>query len=467
MMSGAVMDYLTRRPENHITVASNILKDAEDLVKGKANCKAVLLDITNENSLRDLIKVHDLVLSMIPAVLQHHLAKPCLEEKKNLVTSSYTRPEMRAMEKEVEAAGILFLNECGLDPGIDHMTAKKVMDEAKAEGGKVLEFTSYCGGLVSPDNCENPFGYKFSWSPLGALRSLKNEATYLKDNQVVKVGKEDLLFATSDVQVNPAVHLEVYPNRDSLMYKELYNLEHAKTVIRGTFRFPGFPLLMRSASLIGLLETTDIEEGHKSTNWKSFLTKLVAGEDAQPKFITQEQVNSVIADVDIDAQANSELVTKISNRILKADSYKELSKEALTKYLHKVIKTFKWLGLFSESTGVSSEAKSYVEALCALLEPRLKLRPEEKDFIVMQHRFKIERSNGKTQTVVSNFLKIGEKDKTAMSACVGYTAAIAAQMVLDKKIVKKGVQIPITSDIYNPILAELAKDGIVATEEIE
>jgi len=158
-----------------------------------------------------------------------------------------------------------------------------------------LEFTSYCGGLVAPDDCDNPFGYKFSWSPIGALRSLKNFAKYYKNGEIKEVDKDDLLFTTETTEVNPAVTLEVYPNRDSLVYKDLYKLADAQTVIRGTFRFQGFPLLMRSMSAIGLLDEKPVDEAHKADKWKAFITKLVGSEDgANPKFVSKEHIRQVI-----------------------------------------------------------------------------------------------------------------------------------------------------------------------------
>uniref|UniRef100_A0A672M445 Aminoadipate-semialdehyde synthase n=1 Tax=Sinocyclocheilus grahami TaxID=75366 RepID=A0A672M445_SINGR len=249
-VSWPVIEYLTRDAGTQVTVASNLLNQAEDMAAKYANTVAVMLDITcQESHLESLIKDHDIVISMLPYAFHPQVAKHCIKMKVNMVTASYLSPAMKELQKSAEDAGITIVNEMGLDPGIDHMLAMECIDQAKADGCTVESYSSFCGGLPAPECSDNPLRYKFSWSPYGVLLNTISPAIYLKDNQVVSVPPGGaLLDVTKPMDFMPGFNLEGFPNRDSTKYAQPYGIESAHTLIRGTLRFRVF-MLMRSINL--------------------------------------------------------------------------------------------------------------------------------------------------------------------------------------------------------------------------
>jgi len=465
LMSEPVIDYLLKRKENIITVANNILKDAERICSVRERCTPKPLDVNDEGALKALVKDADIVISYVPAFLHPKIAAVCLGESKNMITASYISKDLAALNEQVIDKGLTFLNEIGFDPGIDHLSTMKILDEVKSHGGKIIDYESYGSGLPAPDCCDNPFGYKFSWSPIGALRALKNDAKFLRNGQIELISAADLLYTSFPKEVNMSLNLEGYPNRDSTQYVELYGLKDAKNVMRGTLRYQGFSLLARSLIELGLFSEDPIAKDVLKDNWRDLLVAFLSSENKKIERLDESGFKRVLESSSLQPE-DSDLVAQILNKVLRNHNYKDTPQEQLTEYSVKIIKAFKWLGFFSTNTKVE-EHKTTIETLCALMQTKMSLPAGEKDLIIMFHRFKIEWPNGKTEVRRSSLIKIGEKTRSAMSCVVGVPTAIATQLVLDGKITKKGVLMPNTQDIYDPILELLAKEGIICREETE
>jgi saccharopine dehydrogenase-like NADP-dependent oxidoreductase len=227
--------------------------------------------VQNSEQLKSIIFMADIVISYVPAFLHIHVARACLELGKNMVTASYISPELQALDQEAKAKGLVFLNEMGLDPGIDHLATMKVIDEVREKKGRIVEYESWCGGLPSPTCCDNPLGYKFTWSPIGAFRALKNRAVYLDKGTNVEIEPADLLYSSTEVRLNQALTLEGYPNRDSLSYRDVYGLSDTSRLLRGTLRYIGFTELINAFKEIGYFN----EETTKGETWAEYTRFLL------------------------------------------------------------------------------------------------------------------------------------------------------------------------------------------------
>jgi len=247
MMVEPLIDYLLKRKENKITIASDIYEIAKSISDKKSRCFPEKIDVVNDESkLGELVKSHDLVISFIPAFLHMYVAIKCLEHNKNMVTASYISDEMKALNDKVKEKKLIFMNEIGLDPGIDHVVAHKVIDDCKEDNSKIISYESWCGALPSPDAIDNPLLYKFSWSPRGALNAMKNSVVFLQ--------------------------FEGYYNRNSVKYREIYELKDVKTLIRGTIRFKGFCFIIQCFKIFGLFNSTDIVK--EDIPWRSYFEQF-------------------------------------------------------------------------------------------------------------------------------------------------------------------------------------------------
>ncbi|MDH5629023.1 MAG: saccharopine dehydrogenase NADP-binding domain-containing protein [Gammaproteobacteria bacterium] len=404
-VTGPIVEYFSKK--NHkITVASQFLSEAEALCKGRYNTLPIQLDVTDQDAIRTLIKDADIVMSFVPYQFHVSIARICIDEQKCMVTASYTSKEMRELSEQAKAAGITILNEIGLDPGIDHMTAMQVIDEAHEKGGKVTGFVSWCGGIPAPSSNNNPLGYKFSWSPMAVLLAVLNDAHYLYDGKPVAISRDNLLTNMSDVNINDSLHLKGYPNRDSVSYKSQYKIPDVQTLLRGTLRYPGFDIIINAAKKLGLLSSEILVD--KNISWYQLMN---------------------------DMESNS--VEKIN----------DMAKQA-----------FEWLGCYSEQT---IKGQSPIDCFCNLLLSKLQYQSDEQDMIVMQHRILVESDTGEKQYHISTLIEEGDVGGySAMAKTVGYPAAIAADLILSGTISRKGVCIPVEKDIYVPIMKELEKTGI-------
>lgn len=286
-VAGPCLDVLLRRPENTVTVACRHVAAAEKLCVGRANAVAAALDVKDANALLTAVAAHDMVISLVPYTFHPLVIEAAIAAKKHFVSTSYVSPTMAGYDAAAKKAGITVMNEIGVDPGIDHLYAMKTITEAHARGGKVVSFTSYCGGLPAPECSNNPLGYKLSWSGRGVLLAAGNAAKYLEDGHVVEIPGPRLLFdGPREVNIYPGFAFEGYPNRDSTPYTERYGIPECRTLLRGTLRYRGNPAFVRTLSQIGLLNDEAqgyLAAGQPRMTWAQLLGRLVdsAGTSAE------------------------------------------------------------------------------------------------------------------------------------------------------------------------------------------
>ncbi len=413
-----LVEYLNRKKINSITVAGFTLEEAENLANKFSQVNAIQLDVTDKTELFTHIANFDVVVSLVPAPLHPLIAKVCIECQVHLVTASYQSDAMTKLNQEAKKSGIIILNEIGLDPGIDHLSAMDIIDKSHAEGEEIESFVSWCGGIPAPDNNDNPLSYKFSWEPRGAIMVLLNDAIYQHDRKVIKVTGEDLMSWATPINISD-LSLECYPNRESVSYKNIYGITSVKDIIRGTLRYQGFCSIFQAIKELGLMQTDPVTIA-KNTSWKEYILQLNA-----------------IESLDL-------LQKKIKPKTWQA---------------------LQWLGIFSSELNVP-EKTTNIDALCALLLQKLRYQDKEKDMVVLQHKFIIKKSDGSRQFVSSTLKQIGDPNGySAMAKTVGYPAAMAAQLIGENKINSYGMLRPVSQEIYQPILKQLAQEGIVFEEQ--
>ena len=421
MISRPLVRYLLDQPGFSVTMASRTVSKAEKIINGHPDGTAISLNVSDNALLEKLVSESDLTVSLLPYIYHVKVAKLCIKHKKHLVTTSYVSDDMKALDAKARAAGVLILDECGLDPGIDHMSAMRVIHEVEKNGGKVISFKSTTGALSAHEANNNPFGYKFSWSPRGVLLASRNAARWLEDGKEVSVSGEQL-FENYFLQDVPGVGtFENYPNRDSVPYKEIYGLKDAKTVYRGTFRMTGWCETMRKIVALGWLNDKPVE-GFKGKTYGDLTRHLIG------------------------AKENENLV-KATAKFLGLETYST------------VIKRLEWLGLLGDEK-LPGDRDSPLDSLNVLTLDKMTLDKSERDMIVMHHEFVAEYSSKKeyvTSTLVGYGTPYGD---SAISKTVALPAAIAVKMILHEQMDLNGVHIPVIPDIYNPILDELREMGI-------
>lgn len=423
------VEYLLNVPDFHVTVASRTLSKAQALIGDHANGSAVQLDVSDKaklRDLRDLIAQSDLAVSMLPFVYHPTVAKFCIELKKDMVTASYVSEAMQELDGPAKEAGVLLLNEIGVDPGIDHMSAMQIIHRVQNNGGQVVSFKSYCGGLPAPEANTNPLGYKFSWSPRGVILAGKNAARWREDGQEIDIPGEELFDNYWPLYVEGLGWLECYPNRNSLPYLDVYSIPDAKTMFRGTLRYPGWCETVRKLVTAGWLNTETAD-----------LSGLTFGQ------LTAKLIGSTVANVRQEAMSHLNITE---------NSY--------------TCQNFEWLGLFSDEPLPLTEG-SPLDALVAHMLAKMQYAEGERDMLVMQHRF-IAAYPDRREKITSTMIDYGiPHGDTSMSRTVGLPAAIAARMILQGQVKLTGVRWPITPELYDPILAELKELGIGFTEKVD
>jgi saccharopine dehydrogenase-like NADP-dependent oxidoreductase len=372
---------------------------------------------------------------MLPATMHLSVAKECLKQKKNLVTASYVSNQMKELDAEAKKAGVIFLNEIGLDPGIDHLSAMKVIDDVKSKGGTMITFKSYCGGLVAPESNDNPWGYKFTWNPRAVVMAGQSgdsagaTAQYLQNGKTKYVPYTRLFSNVETIKVEGLGKFEAYANRDSLSYMELYGLHDVKNMLRGTLRQPGFCKAWDAFIQLGLTDDNCKVSDSENTTYAELIDS----------FLPEGKGGSV---------------------------KKKLAKFLREKENSPVMKKLDWVGILKNQK-IGLKDSSPAEILLDLLMKKWSLKPKDKDMVVMQHlfEFKLPASKSKVNTLTSSMVVIGDDQiNTAMSKTVGLPMGIAAKMILNGKINLKGVHIPTVKEIYDPILAELENFGIKFNE---
>jgi len=428
LVSKPLVRYLLDQPDFQVEVASRTVSKAVKLIDGHPRGTAKELNLKNEEGLRGEIEKADLVVSLVPYTFHPKVAKYCIDFKKPMVTTSYVSETMKSLDGEAKKAGILILNETGLDPGIDHMEAMRIIHEVEEKGGEIVSFTSYCGGLPAPEANTNPFGYKFSWSPIGVLLAGKNSAQYLEDGRQVLIPSEDLFENYRIISIEGLGDFEGYPNRNSLPYIELYNIQSTKTMLRGTLRNLGWCETMKKMVDLGLLD--EEEKEWAGMRYRDFLRTLV------------------------DSREEEDLRKALASRLgLEEDS--------------EIIKRLEWLGLLSDEP-LPLEKGSALDILGAAMLEKLQYQEGERDMIILQHTFEAAYPGGKKERITSTLIDFGiPHGASSMSRTVGLPAAIAAKLIMERKIRKTGVHIPVLPEIYVPILKELKGLGISFTERKE
>jgi saccharopine dehydrogenase (NADP+, L-glutamate forming) len=434
-VAGPCLTKLLKRPDFRITIACRRLETAQSLANGRPNTVCLSLDVNDSVALEAEVSKHDLVISLIPYTHHAKVIEAACKQKKHVVTTSYVSPAMLAYDQAAKNAGITVFNEIGVDPGIDHLYAIKTIEEVHAKNGKILGFYSYCGGLPSPEASNNPLGYKFSWSSRGVLLALRNDAKYWKEGKIVDIKGVDLMDSAEPIYIYPAFAFEGYPNRDSTPYTERYNIPECQNLIRGTLRYQGAPKFLKTLVNLGFLSEEPLDYLSPSApeiKWKSVIAKLVHSAETSEAALIQ----------------------------------------GLTKYgkipeseHRRIISGMRWLGFFSDT--LVHRKGCLLDTLCATLEEKMMYGEDERDMVMLQHRFEIEWADKTRETRTSTGLWFGVPGgDSAMGRTVGVPAAITTELILDGKITERGVLAPMKMELCGPIMEELEKEGIFMEEAV-
>ena len=400
---------------------------AKSKVNGHKNGEAFAFDVNNEEQLDKLVQEADIVVSMLPASMHFSVAEACVKHSKNMVTASYVSEQIKTLDEEAKKKGIILLNEIGVDPGIDHMSAMQVIDRIKESGAKITEFESNTGGLVAPKYDNNPWNYKFTWNPRNVVLAGQGTSQFIQNGRYKYIPYNKLFQRTERIKVLDLGEFEVYANRDSLKYREIYGLEDIDTMFRGTIRRVGYARAWDVFVQLGMTDDTYNYEGSKEHTYRQFINSFT-------KYCINKPVEHKVAE------------------------YLNIDPESLIMYM------IRWTGIFEEEV-IGLEKATPAQILQHLLEKKLSMDEHDIDMIVMQHQFVYEKA-GKKKKIYSSMIVYGEDQvHTAMSITVGTPVAIAVKMILTGKINAKGVKVPVEKDIYEPIMKELKDYKIEFIEE--
>lgn len=426
LSTACLINYLLEKSEEYnweVIIADIDTSMAEKRIKGHKNGKALHFDVFNDEQRANEVKIADIVVSMLPARFHYLIVRSCLRYRKNLVTASYISPELKELHEEAKEKGILILNEIGLDPGLDHMSAMNVIDKIKEEEGQILSFKSSTGGLVAPKYDNNPWNYKFTWNPRNVVVAGQGVALYIDLGMYKHIPYHKLFTRVRRIHFDTAGEFEVYPNRDSLKYRSIYGLENVPTMFRGTIRKPGFSKTWNLLVQLGLTDDTFIVENSENITYRDFVNTFLK----YHKTKTVEEKLAKYLNIDEDSY----------------DMYK-----------------LRWLGIF-DKTIIGVKDLTPAKILQKIMEEKLSLDEGDKDMIVMQHEFIYKDKNDKHRKIISSLVVEGHDDThTAMAMTVGLPLGIATKLILQDKIPLTGVEIPISKLIYEPVLDELKKYDI-------
>ena len=431
--ASTLIQYLLNKSEAenlHLTIGDLSLELAQNKTQNHKNATAIALDIFNELQRKNEIQKADLVISMLPAHLHIEVAKDCILHKKHMVTASYISDAMQELDAAAKENNLVFMNEIGLDPGIDHMSAMKVIDEIRAKGGKMILFESFCGGLVAPESDNNLWHYKFTWAPRNVvLAGQGGAAKFIQEGRDKYIPYHKLFRRTEFLEVEGYGKFEAYANRDSLKYRSVYGLDDVLTLYRGTIRKVGFSKAWNMFVQLGMTDDTYKIENSENISYRDF-TNL---------FLPYHPTDSV--------EIKMRLYLGIDQDDIMWDKLLELD-------------------LFDSNKIVGLKEASPAQILEKILSDKWTLQEHDKDMIVMYHKFGYE-LNGEKQQIDSKMVCIGDDQTyTAMAKTVGLPVAIAALKILNGKIKTPGVQLPITKEVYLPILEELETFGIHFKETV-
>ncbi len=431
LSTASLINYLLNNAEDHdwkIRVGDYSKKVADKTVKKHKFGETFMFDVNDAIQRAKEIKKADIVISMLPARFHPLVANDCVEYSKNMVTASYISKEILELDEKAKEKGIILLNEIGVDPGIDHMSAMQVIDRIRKEGGKIIDFESSTGGLVAPKYDNNPWNYKFTWNPRNVVLAGQGTSQFLHNGRYKYIPYNKLFTRTERINILDLGEFEVYANRDSLQYRKTYGLEDVKTMFRGTIRRPGYSKAWNIFVQLGLTDDTYVIENSENMTYRQFINTYLA-------YCTEVPVEDKVA------------------------NYLKLDKDGSALY------KLRWLGIF-ENKKIELVNATPAQILQKLLVEKWSLEEGDKDMIVMQHKFKYETSNGEIKKLKSSMITYGEdNENTAMAITVGLPAAIATKLILTGKIKNKGILAPNIKNIYNPILKELRQYKIKFIEE--
>ncbi len=427
LVARPLVRHLLDHPGFHVTVASRTVSKAERMINGHPQGQAKTFSITDADLLHHLVAEHDLAVSLLPYIHHVQVARACITHRKHMVTTSYVSDAMRALDGTAKDAGIVILNEIGLDPGIDHMSAMKVIHQVQEDGGEIVSFSSWCGGLPAPEANTNPFGYKFSWSPRGVILAGRNSARFLRDGEEVAIPGQELFDNYWIVPIEGLGDFEGYPNRNSLPYIETYGIPTTKEMFRGTLRNIGWCPTLNKLGELGLFSKEKRDDRDPLT-FKELTAGLIgsAGED------------------------------------LKADlaAFLGIETDSL------VMSNLEWLGLLSDDL-LPAGQRTLLDVLAARMLEKMAYDPGERDMIILQHQF-LAQYRDHQEKITSTLIDFGmPHGDSAMSRTVSLPAAIGVKLILEGQIGARGVQTPVIPEIYEPVLAELEELGIRCVEKSE
>ncbi|OAF69919.1 hypothetical protein A3Q56_02349 [Intoshia linei] len=434
-VSDPLVEYLTRDKSNGITVVGDQLGQLEYLSDKYDNTTPLQVNALKEtDKIEQIIRDHDLIVSILPYQMHPVIAKMCIKHRKNMATASYLLPKLKELHNSAVDSGIIALNEMGLDPGLDHMVAMEIIDKIKSNDGIVESYISWCGGIPSPQHCDNPLNYKFSWSPKAALISLLNGSKYMQNDKIVEIAPGDILKHSKPLDYLYSLRLQGYPNRNALPYLTDYGIETAKTILRGTIRYDGFSQTMLKLQNFGLLSTENdslLSQTCPSLKWYQFLSTCM-GMTKNASY--QDVINSINA--------------KFSDNM-------------------ETVNIFKKLGILSENS--VSKQGTPLDTLALHLGDLLAYKKNENDMIVMRTEV-IGKYNGYKQLTTADLIVYGTDKVSAMSKTVGIPLGIGCQMILNNEIDLKGMIVPLKPNIYKTVLNRLHQENIsfnIKTDNID
>ncbi|TNE56124.1 MAG: saccharopine dehydrogenase [Bacteroidetes bacterium] len=406
-----------------VRIVDQNIESVQKKIASNPHGVALSFDALNPEERRPEIERADLVISMLPARFHVDVAKDCIELKTKLITPSYISKEMQELDQAAKEAGILIMNEIGVDPGIDHMSAAKIIDEIKHQGGKITCFKSYCGGLIAPEYDNNPWHYKFTWNPRNVvLAGFGGAAKYIEQGLYKFIPYHELFNRLDHIEIEGYGSFDGYANRDSLLYRSIYGLDEIPTIFRGTLRRPGFCQAWNILVNLGMTDDSYVLENSERLTPRQFLNTFLPYDTSKPVEYKFDKL--------------------------------------FTKGNKQLYDQFDWVGLFENDEAIGIENASPAILLQHILQKKLVLDPEDKDMIVMYHLFRYE-LDGQELEMTSSMVNIGENQVyTSMSNTVGLPVAICSKLILQGKIPDLGVQIPIKEHVYQPILDELEELGI-------
>ena len=485
-----LIQYLIKQAEAYnwkLVVVDQDLSLAKSKIGDAAHATAVSFDIQNREKRMELIEGSDVVISLLPPALHYLVAEDCVDAKKNLLTASYVDAKMLNLRPRILQSQVLFLCEMGLDPGIDHMSAMQMVHKIKNEGGKIISFQSHCGGLIAPESDDNPWHYKISWNPRNIVLAGKDGASFKEAGKIKQLRYEELFASDRRVNVPGINVLSSYPNRDSLSYVPIYALEEAATFIRTTLRHPDFMYGWKNVVDLKLTDTATMYEFDHDIKLADFFKlhfdKHGFSEWVQERMIdrfsqTKEMLEKLMQLMQAEEEAAEHgesfpdqlMMVDRKGKLndIHVDQVKENAAAVVAHQLHEANLTLKqlfFLGMDDTQTVIPKGKYSPADILQIALERKLALKPEDRDMVVMQHEIEYE-LNGEVKTLKSCLVVKGEDNlRTAMAKTVGLPLGIAAKLILENKIKSTGLQIPTIPEIYEPVLKELANEGIIFAEE--